>query len=43
MTRDDIIRMAAKEAGFGDVTESAWSEFLNRFATLVAVRQLPAD
>lgn len=23
--------------------ESAWSEFLNRFATLVAVRQLPAD
>ena len=40
MTRDDIIRMAAKEAGFGDVTESAWSEFLNRFATLVAAAEI---
>ena len=42
MTRDDIIRMAAKEAGFGDVTESAWSEFLNRFATLVAAAEREA-
>lgn len=42
MTRDDIIRMAAKEAGLGDVTESAWSEFLNRFAALVAAAEREA-
>jgi hypothetical protein len=42
MTRDDIIRMAAKETGFGDVTESAWSEFLNRFAALVAAAEREA-
>lgn len=39
MNRDDIIRMAAKETGFGDVTESAWGEFLNRFAALVAAEK----
>lgn len=42
MNRDDIIRMAAKETGFGDVTESAWSEFLNRFAALVAAAEREA-
>jgi hypothetical protein len=42
MTRDDIIRMAAKETGFGDVTKSAWSEFLNRFAAPVAAAEREA-
>ena len=41
MNRDDIIRMA-RDAGLGEITVGVWSEYLERFAALVAAAEREA-
>jgi hypothetical protein len=38
MTRAEIIKMA-RDAGLGEVTVGVWSEYLERFAALVAAHE----